>query len=414
MNIRLAALMRTASLPEVTSVRAINRARIISLIRRHPGIIRADLARLSGLSRATVSALVDEIIAKGFLYEDSEHGARQRRVGLYVNRDAGAAVGLDFRPGECRGIVTDLSMRTLGHCVRSLFTNTAPEIIDALVDVYHHLLGHMDSPCLGVVVAAPGPTDSSGQNLMFSPNMGWGEVPLGPDLSARLHQHVSVVNVPVAMTLGECWQGAGVGVQNMIHLNLSSGIGAGIVVDGQLLAGAHGFSAEVGHTIVLPDGPPCGCGNHGCLEAVASLPVIVEQAQLRAEGAGLPATGWRCGDPNDPTCHRDFIDAARDGNPFALDAIRQASQYLGIVVANLVNIFNPNLVVLGGPLAELGEILINAVRETAERRSLSLCYSGVNIVRGKLGADAACVGACGIVINRYVADVEPAMRASLF
>lgn len=414
MNAELAALMRNATLPEVTSVRAINRARIISLIRRNPGIIRADLARLSGLSRATVSALVDEIIAKGFLYEDSEHGTRQRRLGLYINRDAGVAVGLDFRPGECHGIVTDLSMRTLDRQIRPLATNTVQEILDSLVNIYHSLLANTVTPCLGVVVAVPGPTDASGQNLMFSPNMGWGEVPFGSNLSERLQQRVSVVNVPVAMTLGECWQGAGVGVPNMIHLNLSSGIGAGIVVNGQLLAGAHGFSAEVGHTIVLPDGPVCGCGSYGCLEAVASLPAIVKQAQLRAEGAGLSVLGWRFGDPNDPTCHRDFIAAARDGNPFVLDAVRQASQYLGLVVANLINVFNPNLVILGGPLADLGELLINAVRETAQRRSLSLCFAGVNIVRGKLGADAACIGACGIVINRYVADVEPAMRAGLY
>ena len=311
MTVTPSLMVRYGFLPEATSVRSINRARVISLIRRNPGLIRADLSRLTGLSRATVSAVVDEIISEGFLYEDRQGGARQRRLGLYLNRDAGVAIGLEFRPGECRGIVADLSMRVLGRCVQPLTSRTVHATLDALADMYHTLRAQTTHPCLGVVVAVPGPIDVTGQHLMFSPNMGWSEVPLGPYLSERLGQRVSVVNVPVAMTLGECWQGAGVGVQNVIHINVSSGIGAGIVLDGRLLLGAHGYSGEVGHTSVLPDGPACACGNSGCLEALASVPAIIQTARQLAAAECAPTNGWGEGDANDPACYADFIRAAR-------------------------------------------------------------------------------------------------------
>jgi predicted NBD/HSP70 family sugar kinase len=406
-------IVRYGFLPEETSVRSINRARVISLIRHNPGLIRADISRLTGLSRATVSAVVDEIISEGYLYEDRGNGARQRRLGLYLNRDAGVAIGLEFRPGECRGVLTDLSMRVLGRHVHPLTASTVPATLDALVAVHQSLMAQTNGRCLGVVVAAPGPTDVNGQHLMFSPNMGWGEVPLGPRLSERLKQPVSVVNVPVAMTLGECRLGAGVGVRNVVHLNVTSGIGAGIVLDGQLLLGAHGYSAEVGHTTILPDGPPCACGNSGCLEVLSSFPAIIGAARQAAASNGL-SERWMQGDPNEPECYADFIRAAHDGNATVVERVRQASQYLGLAVANLINIFNPDLVVIGGPLMEVGELVINTVREIAQRRSMPLCFGGVRITRGKLGLDAACIGACGLVVDRHITEVEPAIRAGVY
>ncbi len=405
---------RSSFLPEATAVRSINRARIISVIRGNPGIYRADISRITGLSRATISALVDELISEGFLYEDRGGGARQRRLGLYVNRDAGVAIGLEFRPGECRGIVSDLGMRVLCRTVLPLTGTTIQATLEALVATYHRLLAQTDRPCLGVAVAVPGPTDAAGQTLMFSPNMGWGEVPLGPYLAERLQQKVLIVNVPVAMTLGECWQGSGVGVDNVVHINVSSGIGGGVVVDGRLLRGAHGYGAEIGHTTVLPDGPACACGNSGCLEVLASVPAIIKSARERATAEGASMEGWGEGDANDPSCYAELILAARDGNPIVLDRVRQASQYLGIAVANLIDLFAPSLVIIGGPLAEIGELVINTVRETAQRRALPICFGGVTITRGKLGQDAGCIGACGLVIDRYVTEVEPAMRGSAY
>lgn len=400
-------------LPRSTSVRSINRARIISLVRRNPGLMRVDLSRISGLSKATVSALVDELVSQGFLFEDSQGGTRQRRVGLYLNRDAGVAVGFEVSPGEVRGVVADMSMRILGRCSHPLPNNTVQTAVDALATMYVELLADIALPCLGVVVSLPGPTDRADQILMFSPNLGWTEVPMGQILTERLGRRVSVINVPRAMTLGEYWYGAGIGAQDMVHINIGSGIGAGVLSAGQFLSGAQGYSSEIGHTTILPDGPLCQCGNRGCLERLASMPAIVEEARRRAEQAGIAGHDWQCGDPNDSSCYARLIQAARDGDPIVLDAVRLAGYYLGIAVANLIDLFNPSLVLVGGMLAEAGELVINTIRETAQRRSFPLSFRGVEIRRAQLGADAACIGACALVIDHYVAEFEPAMQASM-
>jgi N-acetylglucosamine repressor len=399
-------------LPRVTSVRAINRARIISLIRRNPGLMRADVSHLSGLSKATVSSLVDELLTDKFLYEDVKEGARQRRVSLYLNRDAGAVVGLEVYPGECRGIVADMSMRELGSCVKPLSTRTVSETVDTLASMYQTLVASISLPCRGAVVSVPGPTAPSGQTVVVSPNMGWTDVPLARMLSERLGAQVSLVNTPRAMTLGEYWYGAGVSYQDMVHVNVSSGIGAGIIVHGQMLNGAYGYSSEIGHTTILPDGPLCACGNYGCLEALASLPAIITQARAQVVNDGRGGDAWCRGDVNDATTSACIIKAAQNGDSVVSDVVRQASQYLGIAVANLIDLFNPRMVLIGGQLAEAGELVIGTVREVARRRSLSACYNGVEISRARLGANAGCIGACALVIDRYVAEIEPAIHAS--
>jgi len=401
-------------LPRSTSVRSINRARIISLVRRYPSLMRVDLSRMSGLSKATVSSLVDELVSQGFLFEDNQSGARQRRAGIRLNRDAGVAVGFEVAPGEVSGLVTDMSMRILRRCSHPLPDGAVQTAIDGLAAMYAELVTDIALPCLGIVIAVPGPTDRTDQTLMFSPNLGWTEVPVGKVLTERLGQQVSVVNVPHAMTLGEYWYGAGIGAQDMVHVNIGSGIGAGFLIGGQLLSGAQGYGSEVGHMTILPDGPPCRCGNHGCLDRLASVPAIIEVARRQAEQAGISGRSWQSGDANDYSTYIRLIEAARDGDPITLDAIRLASSYVGIAVANLIDLFNPELVLIGGALAEVGELVIHTIRETAQRRSLPLSFKGVEIRRAELGADAACIGACALVIDRYMAEFEPAVQASMY
>ncbi len=400
-------------LPQSTSVRAINRARIISLVRRYPGLTRTDLSRLSGLSKATVSTLVTELLSEGLLYEDSKDGGRQRKTSLRLNREAGVAVGFELSPGECRGIVTDMSVRMLRRAQRSLDSNTVQDAMNTILAMHAELLADMALPCLGTVVALPGPTDESGQTLVFSESLGWTDVPLAQMLREKLGCNVSIINRPRAGALGEYWYGAGVGMRDMIYVSISSGIGAGILIAGQIFTGAQGFSSEIGHTTSIIDGPKCKCGNHGCLECIASMPAIIQQIQerIRREASDVPS--WLRSRVDDLT-YREVVTAARDGNALVLEVIREACQYIGIAVANLIDLFNPSCVIIGGQLAEAGEVVVHTIREIAQRRAFPLSFSGVQIVRSKLGADSVCIGACALVVDRYVAEVEPAMRVNLY
>ena len=388
--------------PGSPSLRSLSRARIISAVRRNAGVTRAGLSRLSGLSKSTVSTVVSELLDQRFLYEDGDD-LRKRNNLLYLNRDAGVAIGFEVRPGEARGMLTDMGMRILRRCVRSLPNNLVQTTADTLASMHEELVSDIALPCLGVVVAVPGPTDRAGQILMSSTNLGWSNVPLGRILSERLHESVSVVNVPHAMAIGEYWYGAGGGAQFMIQLNVSSGIGAAILVGGQVFLGAQGYSSEIGHTTILPDGPKCRCGNRGCLEQLASVPAILQQVCERARREG--ADGGHCVDARSPAAYTHLVEAALDGDPVVMEVIRQASQYLGIAVANLIDLFNPNVIVVGGPLAELGALLVNGIREAAQRRAFPLSFQGVEIVPSRLAADAACTGACTLVMERYFTEV---------
>jgi len=399
-------------LPQVTSVRSINRARIISLIRRSPGIMRADLSRLTGLSKGTISALVENLLTEGFLFEDSANGMRERKLGLHLNRETGVAIGFEIWAEECRAIVTDPNMRILHRCVRPLVSHAVQPTIDTIIAMHTELLSGQSVSCLGSVISLPGPVDRSGQSLVFSESLGWSDVPLGTILEKVLGWHVSLINRPRAALLGEHWYGAGTGILDIVEVTISSGIGLGIMVAGQLLGGAAGFGNELGHTTVVPDGPLCQCGNRGCLERVASMPAIIEQVQEHLT-AGSPIPAIWCNRSLDPITYRDIIDAARDGDAVVLDVIRQACQYIGVAVANLIDILNPSRVIIGGQLVEVGELVINMIRETAQRRVFPLSFRGVEIVRGQLGPDASCIGACALAIDRYVAEFEPALRGSL-
>jgi len=166
---------------------------------------------------------------------------------------------------------------------------------------------------------------------------------------------------------------------------------------------------NVGHTTILIDGPECVCGNRGCLETVASMPAVIRSIQARLQG-GEPSTLNRLLDETAQLTHYDVIAAARDGDAVMLDEIRKASRYVGIAVANLMNLFNPSLVIIGGQLAEAGEMVVNTVRNTAQRRAFPLSFTGVQIVRNALGADSVCIGACALVVDQYIAQIEPALQ----
>jgi predicted NBD/HSP70 family sugar kinase len=384
-----------------TSIRAINRARLILSIRRLPGLTRTDLSRLTGLSKGAVSNHVAELLADGLLYEKDGAADRQRNSALWLNRNAGYAVGIELAADQCRGVLTDAEIRPLKQAQRPLTSTRVEETIETMHGLIVDLLDGMEGPCLGVVIGVPGPTDEPGKTLMFSESLGWSDVPLVQRLGERLTYRIRLINRAQAAVWGEYWYGAGIGADDLIYVSISSGIAAGILIEGQLYTGARGLSGELGHTTILVDGAPCVCGNRGCLETVASVPAIVQA--IKAQGR-----------PSEPLNVHDIVRAARDGDAIVAGEIRKAGRYIGVAVANLIDLFNPSRVIIGGQLAEAGDILLNTVRETAQRRTFPMSFSGVQIVRNALGADSVCIGACTLVVDQYVAEVEPALQLSTY
>jgi N-acetylglucosamine repressor len=387
------------SLPELSpSIWGINRARIISLIRRRPGTTRTELAQLSGLSKGTISNHVGELLEEGMLYEE-QAGQRQRNIRLRLNRDAGRAIGVELWPGECRGVLTDMAMRPLKQVEHQLLCPDIEGTIDAIVSISQELLAGVEETCVGLVVGLPGVIDAAAQTLVYSESLGWSDLPLAQRLTERLPYPVSLINRVRAGALGEHWHGAGLDVDDMAYVSLSSGIAVGVLIGGQLFTGAFGSGGELGHTTVLVDGKECVCGNRGCLETVASVPVIIEAIQERLQSRE-PSVLGEIGALH----YTDVIAAVKNGDSLATQEVKRAARFVGIAVANLINLFNPRLVIIGGQLAEAGETVVNTIRNTAQRKAFPLSYSGVEITKSALGMDSGCIGACALAVDQYIAQ----------
>lgn len=254
---------------------------------------------------------------------------------------------------------------------------------------------------LALGVGAPGPLDPE-RGIVFSPpNLkGWEEVPLADLMREYFPLPVVLENDANAAAAGEWWRGAGRGVDDLVYLTVGTGIGGGLILRGELYRGAEGLAGEIGHVNVLPDGPLCGCGARGCLEAVASGPAIARMArQAVEEGRGKKILDHAQGHLEAITA-RVVEEAARDGDEAAREIFWKAGTYIGIVVGSLINLLNPRRVVIGGGVARAGELLFGPLQDAARAHSFPRAFQLAEILPALLGDDAGVVGVAAVVLQR--------------
>jgi glucokinase len=231
---------------------------------------------------------------------------------------------------------------------------------------------------------------------------GWENVPLKEPVEKRFSVPVFVLNDADAAAIGEYRYGAGKGLSNIILLTLGTGIGGGIIHDGKLFTGSAVSAAEFGHMIVKDDGPACTCGRNGCLETLASGTAIAAEAKLRIAGGEKSVltgmTGGRTEDITAEMVHR----AALDGDSLAEAVIERAAYYLGIGILNLVAVFNPEMVIIGGSVAEMGELLFGPARAMVMEKSFKAMVKDLKIVTARLGNDAGLVGAAACAFETAI------------
>jgi glucokinase len=256
----------------------------------------------------------------------------------------------------------------------------------------------------GVGVAVAGLLDSRRGIVTTSPNLpGWEDTPVREIMAEKLGIPALVVNDADAAAVGEHRFGAGRGTRHMLYITVSTGVGGGIIIDGRLYSGASGCAGEFGHMAVDPDGPLCACGRRGCWEALASGSAIAREAASRLrKGEKSILAGCRR-----TVTAEDVGKAAQDGDRLAREVIASAARYLGIGLANLVNIFNPEMIVIGGGVSNLGNLLLGPARETIDRQAFPLLAGAVKIVRSQVGAAVGAVGAATLVFERLVKRQKP-------
>lgn len=250
-------------------------------------------------------------------------------------------------------------------------------------------------------VAAPGPLDSDAGIVLSPPNLpGWSDVPLAYRLMERLEIPFRVENDAKTAALGEYTFGQYRGVRNMAYLTVSTGIGGGVICDGRLLRGYRGLATEIGHMIIDPKGPECTCGNRGCLEALASGTAIARDA-IRVVSAGLPTVMDEMveGKPEDITAEI-VVRAAVLGDAAAMEIMRRVTVSLGIGVANVMHLYSPEIVIIGGGVSRAGEqLLFEPVRQAAQERIMQPYRRQLRVLPATLGDDAGLLGAAALALE---------------
>ena len=268
---------------------------------------------------------------------------------------------------------------------RKAFSHTrpAPEAVVALIARNLKEMARAENAeLIGVGAAVPGPLDPWRGVVHFSPNLGWREFFFVDALAAQLDSPVVMDDDANCAALGEHAYGVGQNARDFLNVIVGTGIGAGMILDGKIYRGARGFAGELGHMTILPDGPQCSCGNRGCVEALAAGPALVRR--MRALDAYALET----------LTAREVIAMARAGDENARGVLQEAGKFLGIALANAVNLLNPEMIALGGGVA-LGadELLLQPARAEIQTRAFAHSAECVSLVRAKLGDDAGLRGA---------------------
>ena len=370
------------------SLRERNRRELLSTLRRHGRASRADLARLTGLSRSTVSTLIADLQASGMVTEHEARDTRTAQQGrpptlLTLDGSAGLVLGIDFGHERVHVAIADLSRTILAERVHELDVDRSAEKALALAvrltdDVVEAADVERDR-IVGAGVGLSGPIDVAAGEVHAGKILpGWAGVRPADELSARLSLHVHLDNDANLGALAEVTLGAGIGARDAIYIMVSGGVGAGLILGGELYRGAGGTAGELGHVLVDEAGPICRCGNRGCLEMMAGGRAIIELLR--------PSHG-------DALTLDDVIALVAEGDSGARRAIADAGRVLGRSVAAIVNAFNPELVIVGGELSAADEILLDPLRDAVHRYAIPSAAQQVRITRGVLGERAEVLGA---------------------
>lgn len=327
------------------------------------------------------------------------------RVTRHATREAGmarVALAVDLGGTNLRTAVVDEAGAILYEAQQS---TDADQGVDAVINRLGQSIRDVAQrsgvgPDVPVGVAAPGPLDPRAGVVHFAPNLpGWHHVPLARMLREQTGRAILLGNDANAAALGELYFGAGKGTKNLIYVGIGTGVGGGVISEGRLIDGIRGMGGELGHTTVDMEGPRCTCGSVGCIEAFCSAWSITREAMLLVSaGRGQAILAAAGADPIGP---RAVGVAAHHGDPDALRLLARAGNALGAGLGNFINIFNPEVIVIGGGVAEIGEPLIGPVERAAAAFSIPSIHQGVKIIPSALGLKTGTYGSAALVFHAY-------------
>jgi len=380
-------------------IRAINRSTVLNIVKADGPISRTEIGRLSGLSPATVSEITADLIAEGLIYEKAAGDSTGGRppILLALSHDAAYVVGLKLAERHISAAITDIEATILCTLTVPVTGITVVErAVAALAGVVEQVIAKASVPrerVIGVGIGLAGVIDAERGLCRYSPILDWHDVPLKQLVEERIGIPVCIDNDVNTLAMAEKWFGAGQGVDDFLVVTVGRGVGLGIVVNGQFYRGTRGGGGEFGHTVMDADGPLCDCGKRGCLEAYVADPALVRAAQEAAVQGRLGSVG-----PDELSVER-VTELAWAGNETLRGIFSQAGRMLGMGIANLVNVFNPALIIISGEGVRAGDLLFGSMREAAAQHALDGLVEDTEIVVQEWGDEAWAWGAASLVLQ---------------
>ncbi|UYK40492.1 ROK family transcriptional regulator [Microbacterium terricola] len=378
-----------------SSLREANRARLIESLKRHGRLTQIELAGNTGLSPATVSNIVKELTASGILHTSFTSRSGRRATLVSLARQVGLVAGVHFSSRQLRIAIADATRTIVSQTTLPLAPGHRH---DAELDRLAILLGDMTESLGGTVhdllsvgVGLPAPIDPR-TGMVSTPGLlpGWEGVDVAESLSARIGRPVFVDSEANLGGLAEAREGSGRAASSSVYIRVGHTISAGLIVDGDLFRGVSGKTGQIGHVTIDENGPICRCSNRGCLEMYAAGPALLA---LFPESEGMQRLG-------------DLLTAAESGVGSAQRVIADAGRHIGIAAASLCNLFDPELIIVGGELAQAGEILMAPMRHALARSALAASSGLPEIVGASFGEWAETRGAIAMALDHVTLDAD--------
>jgi N-acetylglucosamine repressor len=399
------ALKKMKSASNSRDLKVLNRLLVLNTIRKNGPIARYEVAKITGLTPPTVTVIVSELMKRGVVKETGagkSNGGR-RPVFLELESSAGFIFAVRLQSGEIMAALMDITGNVLESRYLKLDTEFPEAVVAAIRECLDQFIKRTGTPRERVLwcgVAFPGLIDISQSTVVRSFNLGWNKAPLGEMLSHSLSGiRVHIENISNAAALGEKVYGSGRGLPDLMYLNLSVGIGAGIILNHQVYNGTQGYAGEVGHMTLAPEtGPQCLCGRYGCFEAFCGIRAVLERIKTEAppecfEEWGVAKHRLGFDDLSIP-----FIRES----PHVKAILADVENYIGIAIANLVSLFNIPLVILGGEM--VGVLSLNAINEKVKARLFPEIGETVRVVGSVMREDPPLMGVYALVLEKVFAS----------
>ncbi|MGB8645941.1 MAG: ROK family protein [Anaerolineae bacterium] len=395
-----------------TWVRERNLAIVLNYIWDASGpISRAYLTQISGLNKSTVGSLLTQLQAWGLVEETGMANQRPGRPGVLIDiaPDAGRIVGVEIAVGMITVVLADIKAnvtwrRSVDKTPKGLPLTEVSQadvlkLTEQLVREAIAESAASDRRLFGIGVSVPGLVDHHSGAVLYTPNLGWHNLPLHSRWKERFHVPIVVENDANASALGEQMLGVAKQVNNFVYISSGVGLGGGLVIDGKVYGGVGGFAGEIGHMTLEPDGPQCNCGNRGCWETLVGPRAILQRArQAAGEGRAPILLALSHGRLEDIQLDQVMV-AASQGEPAVLSALDEVGRYLGIGIANLINALNPRMVVLGGVLSVVGPYLLPRAEQEVRARAMQTSRDRVQITLSKFQLDACVMGGVALILR---------------